>query len=942
MPAETVQPKPDAETQPEGAEPTNADDDGISLDSAIDRASIKYSKRHQEVLAKRGVPEDLARAYFLRSCGEKQIRDGLGRKSFVGSALKIPSTGDGSCPRYRVDEPEKNGGARYLTPAGREIGPFILRTVAVDSDEPIYLVEAPLKALSMCAHGFAATIGLGGVDAGAFQKGTRDLHVELKPYIRPGRRINIVFDGGRVHKLGVARAEARLAAGLRAAGADVWLVELAPVGDNRDPGPDDFLVANGADALRALVAKAVPSDPLAHMRIVTDAEEAERLLRHLPYLAALRMLDDLALDLIVPELKRLKLTKKGLTARLKEFDLRMADFARDKAEKAGESAGAPASGQYRVEDGRLCMVRVDPQGNEVLVALANFAAKIVEDVLYDDGASQERVFVIEGALDNGTPLPVAQVRHAEFSALAWVYREWGARAAPAAGRSAADQLREAIQEVSSPVQRTVYRHTGWRDLAPGRTAFLFHGGAVGADGVGVELSGNLRHYALPPPVIGGLPDSLVRLVLSLLDVGPDEIGAALLCAVALAPLVTEARPGFALFLLGPTGSLKTELGAIAQSFFGAGFGPQNPPGNWTSTSNALEAQLHAAKDVLFLCDDYAPQATHRAHLAMQEKAQSVIRSAGNASARGRLNRETVLRPDRPPRGLLVSTGEELPPGASILARVVRVDVERKLVNLAVLSALQAQRDALSTFTAHYVQHLSVKMRREPLRLQERAREKRDLFTGMAGHLRQPDAFAKLEVAFEELLDVLKSDLVIDDNEADALLRRVHHALLVLATKNAENTANACPSRVFLGVLSTLIRGGRAKLAAKGTDLAMSSSTSCQAVGWDGDGFAYLDPAIAREAVLRFCQASDVSFNVSEEQLVKLLDQRGLVERPSSGDRILVSVRIGKQVVRALKVKMEHLRASVADGVAIRSDEVHAYPLDGVDLDESAAAREQPN
>lgn len=938
MPAETVQPKPDTEPEPEGAEATTVADE-ISLDSAIDPATITYAKRHREVLAKRGVPEDLARSYFLRSCGEKQVREGLGRRSFIGSALKIPSTGDGSCPRYRVDEPEKNGGARYLTPAGREIGPFVLRTVSVDSDEPIFVVEAPLKALSMCAFGFESTVGLGGVDAGAFAKGKRELHHELAPYVRPGRRVYVVFDGGRVHKLGVARAEARLAAGLRAAGADVWLVELPPVGDNRDPGPDDFLVAHGADALRALVAKAVPSDPIAHMRMVTDAEEAERLLRHLPYLSALRMLDDLALDLVVPELKRLKLTKKGLTARLKEFDLRMAEHAREKAAKADDGPAA-ASGQYRVEDGRLCAVRVDPQGNECLIALANFSARIVEDVLYDDGAVQERVFLIEGTLDDGIALPVAQVRHAEFSALQWIYREWGARAAPASGRSAADQLREAIQEVSSPLQRTVYRHTGWREVGPGRTAFLFHGGAVGADGVGVELSGNLRHYVLPPPVVGGLPSELVKLVLSLLDVGPDEIGAALLCAVALAPLVTEARPGFAIFLLGPTGSLKTELGAIAQSFFGAGFTAQNPPGNWTSTSNALEAQLHAAKDVLFLCDDYAPQATHRAHLAMQEKAQSVIRSAGNASARGRLNRETVLRPDRPPRGLLLSTGEELPPGASILARIVRVDVERKRVNLPVLSNLQSKREALSTFTTHYVHHLAVKMRHEPLRLIERATAKRALFAGLPGHLRQPDAFAKLEVAFEELLDLLKSGLMVDDVEAEALLRRVHDALLVLAAKNADNTASACPSRVFLGALATLIRAGRAKLAPKGQDLAMNSSPSCQAVGWEGDGFAYLDPAIAREAVLRFCQASDVAFNVSEEQLVKLLDQRGLVERPGSGDRILVSMRVGRQVVRVLKVNMDHLRpAETAD---VRSDEVHAHPLGGLDLDGSSAARGQPN
>jgi len=69
--------------------------------------------------------------------------------------------------------PEKYGSCpRYLCAAGASVIPYItseVSAVAADVSTPTYIVEAPLKALSLIIAGFLA-VGLGGVVAGAHDK----------------------------------------------------------------------------------------------------------------------------------------------------------------------------------------------------------------------------------------------------------------------------------------------------------------------------------------------------------------------------------------------------------------------------------------------------------------------------------------------------------------------------------------------------------------------------------------------------------------------------------------------------------------------------------------------------------------------------------------------------------------------------------------------------
>jgi hypothetical protein len=324
--------------------------------------------------------------------------------------------------------------------------------------------------------------------------------------------------------------------------------------------------------------------------------------------------------------------------------------------KSPDSPGCPASPgpTYEVRGHRVYRRRLTRDG-EVWEPLSNFEAAITESVCIDDGSGEmQHLFTVAGTLHDGTALPATSVRATEFVAMNWPLTAWGHGAIVSPGMGTKDYLRAAIQQMScGAVRRTVYQHTGWREL-PGGWAYLHAGGAITAAGltedVAVELSSRLSGYHLPPPPEREALREAIRADLRLLELTRPRIMVPVQGAVYRAPL---GAVDCSIQVQGSSGTGKSELAALAQQHFGAGMDRTHLPADWVSTATALEGLAFLAKDALIVIDDFKPGEGRHDADQLQAKADRVLRAQGNQSGRQRGRADGGLRADRHPRGLTV-------------------------------------------------------------------------------------------------------------------------------------------------------------------------------------------------------------------------------------------------------------------------------------------------
>src|SRR5262249_39636428 len=116
------------------------------------------------------------------------------------------------------------------------------------------------------------------------------------------------------------------------------------------------------------------------------------------------------------------------------------------------------------------------------------------------------------------------------------------------------------------------------------------------------------------------------------------------------------------------------LAALLQQHFGAGFDARHLPASWSSTANANEALAFAAKDALFVVDDFVTQGNMADIQRCQRDADRLLRGQGNQAGRERLRPDGSLRPVKHARGLILSTAEEVPRGQSARARALILEI----------------------------------------------------------------------------------------------------------------------------------------------------------------------------------------------------------------------------------------------------------------------------
>jgi len=440
--------------------------------------------------------------------------------------------------------------------------------------------------------------------------------------------------------------------------------------------------------------------------------------------------------------------------------------------------------------------------------LTNFTARILSDVTEDDGVERRIQFEVEATL-RGRPVRF-QVPAGNFNSLNWAAEHLGASAIVFPGISNKDHARAAIQILSGDVpRRTVYTHLGWREVN-GERVYLHAGGAIGAtgeqSGIAVRLSPDLNRYVLPAPPEGQEQVKAIRASLRMLDVAPDSITVPLLSATYRAPL---GNTGFSIYESGKTGQGKTALAALAQQHYGAEMDAEHLPSAWSSTGNSLEAIAFQAKDALLVVDDFAPSGDKYPTDRLQREAERFLRAQRNRSGRQRMRPDGTVIPAKPPRGLALSTGEDIPRGQSLRAGMIVVELGEGSVDWTRLS--EAQRDAASGLYASamsgYIQWLAPRYQSVQQGLSEEIAKLRDEVEANGQHRRMPQNVANLALGIRYFLKYAQDADAISERDAAELWTRCWQVLKESGAAQVQHDQDSDPVYRFLDLLQAAISSG---------------------------------------------------------------------------------------------------------------------------------------
>lgn len=594
--------------------------------------------------------------------------------------------------------------------------------------------------------------------------------------------------------------------------------------------------------------------------------------------------------------------------------------------------GGTRPNEYAIEGNTIARVAFAPDGSPYNHPLCNFVAKISVEETHDDGTYTNVVYKIDGKDSEGAPLGALYVSAESFPSLSWV-QAWGHRAVIFAGNAVRDHLRVAIQMLSEDVEViTKYSHTGWRKVGDNHI-FLVANGAILHSGldtaVNVKLAGeNLSRVSLPPPPAEADLRAAVCASMRLLSVAPPAVGFALIAATYLAPLNEFIPIDFSVFLLGSTGVHKSELAAAMQAHFGAEFDRLNLPGNWSSSPNALEMLAFLFKDCVFVIDDYVTVGSRYDADRLNRTADRVLRGQGNKSGRSRMAENcTDFRREHFARCLAVSTGEELPNGQSLRARLHIVQLSPGDVNLGHLTELQADArgGVLASAMSGYLSWLSSRADFLKKELPAEKQRLRAELLGTGCHSRTPEVIAQLLLGLRSFLSYAEYADAVTSTEATALMDKGREALVLsskvqVAHQDADNPANR-----FFELFNAAIIAGKAYLSGVdngGYQFATPNigGNSGELAGWILNDEVLLEPEVSFSVAQKMARDSGEPPLCQKFRLREQLANMGLIAAEGEGSEWRNTLKrtvpqFGRPRVMVLTEKGKNLLVGDSPGAA---------------------------
>jgi hypothetical protein len=367
-----------------------------------------------------------------------------------------------------------------------------------------------------------------------------------------------------------------------------------------------------------------------------------------------------------------------------------------------------------------------------------------------------------------------------------------------------------------------------------------------------------------------------------------------------------------LYLQGTTGTYKSAVVGVVQALFGKTFNGSNLPENWSSTGNAIEKKAALAKDAMFVVDDFVARGTQSDVARMHRDAERVLRSQGNQSGRDRMTSTTELRGANVPKGMICATGEDLPNGHSLQARLVIVNMKKGSTNTEVLSQLQdyAQTGDLAQLNANFIRWVAAAA-------DEGIIEQyfNDALSSCAkqlpaeGHARTRDNLSQMLAGLWIYLQYAVDVGVMHLEAADISKLQAIKTVLALSQIQAGVDKDASDAERFVKILQSALSMGSCHLAAQGggspkyhtaAGWKLTGSGEYQKiegqgvkVGWMNDKHVFIDITAAQKVVKQLSQAAGNYLGSSDRAVTKALYEANMLAEVSK-DRLTIKVTVESQ------------------------------------------------
>jgi hypothetical protein len=328
----------------------------------------------------------------------------------------------------------------------------------------------------------------------------------------------------------------------------------------------------------------------------------------------------------------------------------------------------------------------------------------------------------------------------------------------------------------------------------------------------------------------------------------------------------------------------------------------NLPANFASTANALEELCFCAKDALIVVDDFVPIGGSGDH-HLRDLAERLFRGAGNRQGRSRMAGQRLLHAARPPRALVLATGEDVPGGQSLRARLLIVEVRQGDVDYRGLSGCQrAGSDGqLAAAMGAYLTWIAGRYEEVQGVLKKRVHDLRNRMDQQARsvHARLPTTMAELHSGWEIWLEFAFEVGVITSTERENLGSRSWRALNELTAVQQSFQQASNPAFRFLTLVQVAIATGHAHVASptgqapdgaehwgwRRNKIASRWAPIGTRIGWIKQTDLFLDPTVSYRVAQQLAGAHQLP--ITAQTLRHRLREHGLLASIDAGRQMLL-------------------------------------------------------